>query len=279
MSEIEPQEVTTGADDTPTDATNALPALGLGAPATAEELRHARNVSRRSFLTFGVGAIGAAAGFQWLRHSAKDEGIHWPLRRGLDASSAVQRAVLGGSATVATHSADDVEALKPNGNYGLDPLATTDPAGWEISLFRDATPVGTISLDAVKAMKTTDLTVLHKCIEGWDTTVTWTGVPLKAVLESVSSIIGTKYAHVGFATPDRKYYVGLDRAGAHNDQTMIAWKLNGEDLAPNHGAPVRLAVPTRYGIKSLKRLSAITVSNTRQPDFWGQRGYDYDASF
>ena len=58
-------------------------------------------------------------------------------------------------------------------------------------------------------------------------------------------------------------------------QTLLAWTLNGEPLTQEHGAPVRMSTPLKYGIKQIKRISRIEFSNTRGPDYWEIRGYDW----
>jgi len=44
-----------------------------------------------------------------------------------------------------------------------------------------------------------------------------------------------------------------------------------------HGAPLRLAIPVKYGIKNIKRIGTIRWTNVRPADFWGERGYDWYA--
>jgi DMSO/TMAO reductase YedYZ molybdopterin-dependent catalytic subunit len=53
--------------------------------------------------------------------------------------------------------------------------------------------------------------------------------------------------------------------------------MNGAPLPMNQGYPLRLIIPVKYGIKHLKRIGSIFFSNTRPPDYWYERGYDYYA--
>jgi hypothetical protein len=241
------------------------------------EVARERRVARRAFVMFGVGSVGSVAGFRWLRDASRNDGISWPLRRGLNASSSVQRVVLG-TGNVATYSVSEAEDLKVNGRIGMSDVAI-DPASWTIALSKDGQPVGTLPLTKIRTLTMREQTVDHKCIEGWNRTVTWTGVRLADVMDSVRDIVGDGYNHVGFATANNGYQVTLDRNVVRHRQTLLAFKLNGEDLTPEHGSPVRLAVPTRYGIKSLKQVASMNFAKVRQPDYWGARGYDYDASF
>jgi DMSO/TMAO reductase YedYZ molybdopterin-dependent catalytic subunit len=56
---------------------------------------------------------------------------------------------------------------------------------------------------------------------------------------------------------------------------MLAYEMNGEPLTADHGAPLRLVIPVKYGLKWLKRVGTIRFSDVRLDDFWTQRGYDW----
>jgi DMSO/TMAO reductase YedYZ molybdopterin-dependent catalytic subunit len=43
----------------------------------------------------------------------------------------------------------------------------------------------------------------------------------------------------------------------------------------NQGYPLRMSIPVKYGIKSIKRIGAIYFDNERPPDYWYERGDDY----
>jgi DMSO/TMAO reductase YedYZ molybdopterin-dependent catalytic subunit len=73
------------------------------------------------------------------------------------------------------------------------------------------------------------------------------------------------------------YYVGLDMASALHPQTLLVYEMEGRPLTPEHGAPLRLFTPVKYGIKSLKRIGTIRFTDERPPDFWAERGYDWYA--
>jgi DMSO/TMAO reductase YedYZ molybdopterin-dependent catalytic subunit len=54
---------------------------------------------------------------------------------------------------------------------------------------------------------------------------------------------------------------------------VLAHKHNGEELSPDHGWPVRLLVPMRYGWKSAKWLNGLELMTEDRPGFWEERGY------
>jgi DMSO/TMAO reductase YedYZ molybdopterin-dependent catalytic subunit len=53
--------------------------------------------------------------------------------------------------------------------------------------------------------------------------------------------------------------------------------MNGAPLPLLHGAPLRLAIPVKYGIKNIKRIGTIRYTTVRPADFWAERGYDWYA--
>jgi DMSO/TMAO reductase YedYZ molybdopterin-dependent catalytic subunit len=81
--------------------------------------------------------------------------------------------------------------------------------------------------------------------------------------------------YVSLTTPDGLYYVGWDMASVLHPQTLLAYEMNGEPLRPEHGAPLRLASPTKYGIKQIKRIGRIEFTTERPRDYWAENGYDW----
>jgi len=53
--------------------------------------------------------------------------------------------------------------------------------------------------------------------------------------------------------------------------------MSGQNLTPAHGAPLRLAMPLKYGYKQIKQIASITYSDTKPADYWGSHSYDWDG--
>jgi DMSO/TMAO reductase YedYZ molybdopterin-dependent catalytic subunit len=133
------------------------------------------------------------------------------------------------------------------------------------------------------------MTTELKCIEGWSNIVRWTGVRLVdfAARHGFARRSGQAFdaatrpddlwRYVRLATPDDAYYVGLDIASALHPQTLLCYAMNGAPLPEAHGAPLRLVIPVKYGIKNLKRIGSIHFSDERPADYWAERGYDWYA--
>ena len=89
--------------------------------------------------------------------------------------------------------------------------------------------------------------------------------------------ISDLFRYVMLSTPDGAYYVGLDIESALHPQTLLCYEMNGQPLTRGHGAPLRLAIPVKYGIKNIKRIGTIRFTDERPADYWAERGYDWYA--
>ena len=130
---------------------------------------------------------------------------------------------------------------------------------------------------AVRSLPKVEQTYEFKCVEGWSVITNWTGVRLRDFTAKFAPG-SEKAAYVGMMTPDEEYYVGLDMPSALHPQTLLVYEKDGKPLTSPHGAPLRLIIPVKYGIKNMKRIGSITYTNTRPPDYWAEQGYDYYAA-
>ena len=96
-------------------------------------------------------------------------------------------------------------------------------------------------------------------------TATWTGIALADVLALAGVLEGA--AHVGFegadrspeAKPPQRFGGSIPLDKASRPEVLLAWSMNGQPLAPVHGAPVRVVVPGYIGARSIKWLSHIEL--------------------
>ena len=130
------------------------------------------------------------------------------------------------------------------------------------------------------------MTTEFKCIEGWSVIVQWAGARFSDFMKAYpprtrsGSAFNLNHAedlppYVSMATPDDGYYVGLDMESMLHPQTLLCYEQNGAPLTQEHGAPLRLAIPVKYGVKNIKRIGTIRYSLGRPTDYWAERGYDW----
>lgn len=239
---------------------------------TDDELeREIQKRTRRAFLVAGVSAAAAYGGWRWLRSSTRVDGIEWPLRRALEANETLARAMFRSDRLSPQFRLSDVTRARANGHLGLVPAA--DPS-WRLTVEGSTHPVS-LSLDEIRAFPRHEMITELRCIEGWSTIVQWAGARLADVLLRFPP--ATDVGFVGMETPGRGYYIGLDLESALHPQTLLAYEMNGKPLDWHHGAPLRLAIPVKYGIKNIKRIGTIRYTSIRPADFWAERGYDWYA--
>jgi DMSO/TMAO reductase YedYZ molybdopterin-dependent catalytic subunit len=233
--------------------------------------------TRRGFLALGAGAVAAAAGWEWLNAGYRRGGdIPGPLRTILGFNERVVRSTLfSDDHLVKTYPASAIGTLKENGDEGMPD--DFDPDAWTLQVL----PHGgdrslELNLDDIRKLPRHEETIDFKCVEGWSTVTQFAGARLSDFTAKFAPG-SDKAGYVGMATPDGGYYVGLDTPSALHPQTLLAYQMNGEDLADEHGAPLRLVIPVKYGIKNIKRIGKIAYGDTRPPDYWQQRGYDFYA--
>lgn len=134
--------------------------------------------------------------------------------------------------------------------------------------------------DLILAMPREERLYRHRCVEAWSMTIPWSGFALKALLDFAKPLSGAKY--VRFETfydpkmaPGQKapfypwpYVEGLTIEEAANDLAFMVTGAYGKPLAKQFGAPLRLALPWKYGFKSIKSIAKITFTDKRPVGLW-----------
>jgi hypothetical protein len=259
--------------------------------------REIRRMSRRSFMGAGVSVLAGYGGWRWLTTRPDADGVRQPFRRALAFNERLSEAYFKPSRLAPTFPLSKAEMPRANGDDGLSDF---DPDEWQLrveglgdkSRLTDHSgdaPAMILSLNDIKALPKVEMVTELKCIEGWSNVVNWGGArfldfaakygPLtksgqKANLKNRPEDV---VDYVAMETPDGGYYVGLDRDSALHPQTLLCYEMDGKPLAFEHGAPLRLAIPVKYGIKSIKRIGTIRFTSQRPADFWAEQGYDWYA--
>jgi DMSO/TMAO reductase YedYZ molybdopterin-dependent catalytic subunit len=245
--------------------------------------------SRRGFTTGAVAILTGLAGWCWLVTRREEEGLPWPLRRVLEFNERVARGLFRPTHRSPEFPRSAAQMPRVNGSIGLE--SDLDLAAWRLDVIGSAGEQTRrwLSLGDIQALPRVEMTAELRCIEGWSEIVHWAGARL-ADLASVTGLAtrggqpfdpiaggGDLLRYAALETPDREYYVGLDMASALHPQTLLCYEMNGRPLTPEHGAPLRLVIPVKYGIKNLKRIGTIRFTDVRPADYWAERGYDWYA--
>ncbi len=244
-----------------------------------------QKINRRNFISFGVFIILAAGvykGWRWL-YKLPDEpagitgGTRVPLRKALNKTEIFfRRIVFSENHLVKTYPKEmAAKHVRVNSDIGIEADKEFDPKDWTLQVIKKGGQVLNVTIDQLKTLPKTDLIFDFKCVEGWDQISHWGGVKFSDFVKHFKLDEYAKMQYVGMETPDKSYYVGIDMPSAMHPQTILAYEVNEKPLSLEHGAPLRLIIPTKYGIKNLKRIGTINFSNTRPHDYWAEQGYDY----
>ncbi len=247
-----------------------------------------RSMSRRSLIQAALYAGAIGFGVFKLANSEQADGVPWPFRKGQETNEVIWSKALSAQRKVPTFSATQVTESRQNGDYGLS--EDVDPEAWRLKIegvHGRSEPVE-VTLDQLKKMPQTEMITEFFCIEGWSVIQRWKGVrmadfakvyPPMSTDKSVPDLTNGSnlVPYVGMETPDGEYFVGLDMKSALHDQTMLCLEMNGQPLTADHGAPVRLVIPVKYGVKNIKRIGVIRYTAERPKDYWAQEGYDWFA--
>jgi DMSO/TMAO reductase YedYZ molybdopterin-dependent catalytic subunit len=249
-----------------------------------KELSIEQKISRRNFISFTTFAVLAGAafeGWQWLYKSPREAtvitgGARKPLRRALNKTELFFRRTFSDNHLVKTYpKSRAAKHVRVNSDIGMEAHKKFDPSCWMLQVNKKGGEVLQVSLEDLMALPKTDIIYDFKCVEGWDQISHWGGVKFSDFIKHFKLDDYATMGYVGMETPDKAYYVGIDMPSAMHPQTLLAYEMSDKPLPLQHGGPLRLIIPVKYGIKNLKRIGSITFSNNRPRDYWAEQGYDY----
>ena len=233
-----------------------------------------RNKTFISFFGFFLFLAGCIFFWKWLHDQPLEKGVVKPLRTGLYMNENLFSRLYSFNNLSRTYSKSDVVSkVRVNGKAGL--TGTFDATKWKLNLVKNPGDTLFITLDELKSLPKTEIIFDFKCIEGWSQVTHWGGVRFSDFVKKYKLEDRANLKYAGLETPDGKYYVGIDNESMLHPQTLLCYEMNGVALPMDHGYPLRLIIPVKYGVKHLKRIGSIFFSDTRPRDYWFEQGYDY----
>ncbi len=152
---------------------------------------------------------------------------------------------------------------------------------WEVKIDGNVEKPFTIGIDdLIRKLALEERLYRHRCVEAWSMTVPWTGFPMKDLVRLAKPLSKAKYVRMEtFFDPDVSrgqrqswypwpYVEGLTMAEATNELAFLVTGAYGKPLAKQFGAPLRLAVPWKYGFKSIKSIVRFSFTSVRPKSFW-----------
>ena len=225
--------------------------------------------SRRGFIVGGVAAALGVFGWRWMT----DETRYRLLRGTFEFNERVSQIFYRPERLAPEFSPERISPRRVNGMLGLE--SEIDYSAWRLAVggLAGRTDDLQLSLDDIKRLPRVVTTTELKCIEGWSIIVQFAGARFSDFVAAYQPAGSPPY--VSLSTPDEQYFVGWDMPSILHPQTLLAYEMNGAPLLPEHGAPLRLASPTKYGIKLIKRIGRVEFTHARPKDYWAESGYDW----
>jgi len=136
--------------------------------------------------------------------------------------------------------------------------------------------------DLMRKMTLEERVYRHRCVEAWSMAIAWTGFPVSKLvalakpLGSAKFVKMTTFMNPKIAPGQRlswfpwPYVEGLSMAEATNDLAFVATGCYGHPMDKQHGAPLRLATPWKYGFKSIKSIVQFTFVDKQPLGMWQQ---------
>ena len=262
-------------------------------------------VSRRRWLKWlGLGglAIGAGGGWLWCRHfGGSDDDVLLRGRSPTVGDKLYPAATNPRFAEVDRPLTREVDAARFCNFYEFSSFKNVwrdvdafKPLPWTVEVAGLVAKPRTYDMDdLVHAFPLEQRVYRHRCVEAWAMAVPWTGFPLADLLRRAEPLPGAKFVRfVSFHRPDEAshqandsfpwpYNEGLTLAEATNELAFVATGMYGHPLLKQHGAPVRLVLPWKYGFKSAKSIVRIELTDRQPATFWntvGPNEYDFLAN-
>jgi DMSO/TMAO reductase YedYZ molybdopterin-dependent catalytic subunit len=225
-----------------------------------------RQVSRRELLKLTpVLALGAFAVPQW------QEGL---LKKGLGFSDWASARLFRPGHMATTFSSAD---LTPPPKFPINGYDVDDPGvdleNWTLTVSGAVQKPGEYKLSQVQALQRVRQNTRHVCVEGWDVIGRFGGAQLSDFLQLVGADPTARFITVNCADD---YYESLDMATALHPQTLLCYEMYERPLTREHGAPLRLQIPTKVGYKQAKYLTELKVAHVLdRVGYWEDQGYSW----
>lgn len=194
------------------------------------------------------------------------------LRTGLGFSDWASEALFRRGHLAATFADAEVAPFEkfPINDYDVDDPGV-DLEHWTLKVGGAVQKPGEYRLDQIQALPRVRQNTRHICVEGWDVIGRFGGARLSEFLQTVGADPTAKFVAVECADD---YYESLDMATAMHPQTLLCYEMYDRPLTREHGAPLRLTIPTKIGYKQAKYLTSLKVTHVLdRVGYWEDQGY------
>jgi DMSO/TMAO reductase YedYZ molybdopterin-dependent catalytic subunit len=244
------------------------------------------NISRRKFIITGLAVAAGASGIAVAAKVAQHRGLIPPDAGGLygpgeTLTYAAQRLLTRRS--MAREFSRTEISKNPFANE-VDPLGdefkrlqAASFVDWRVAVDGMAARPASFSLAELRSFPTSTQITMIGCEEGRTYIAEWTGVPLSYILDRVGALPRVRYVVYRSIQPD--WWESIDMADALHPQTLLAHRMNGNELPVPFGGPVRVRVPRQLGYKNVKYINRVTLTDNLKLFGKGLGGANSDGGY
>jgi DMSO/TMAO reductase YedYZ molybdopterin-dependent catalytic subunit len=165
--------------------------------------------------------------------------------------------------------------LTPFDKFPINDYDVDDPEvdfeKWTLTVDGAVQKPGDYKLAQVQQLPKVVQNTRHVCVEGWDVIGRFGGARLSDFLNMIGADTTARYVYVECADD---YYESVDMATALHPQSLLCYEMYDQPLTREHGAPLRLTLPTKIGYKQAKYLTDLKVTNILpRVGYWEDQGY------
>jgi DMSO/TMAO reductase YedYZ molybdopterin-dependent catalytic subunit len=152
-----------------------------------------------------------------------------------------------------------------------------DLATWDLRIWGDVENPITLAWERFRALPSTEVTTDIHCVTRWSRfDARFKGVHWRELAALVRPRASARFV---VAHAEHGYTANVPLEALEDENALLAYEADGEPLAPDHGWPLRLVVPSRYFWKSAKWLRGLELSNLDRPGYWEKYGYHLNADY
>jgi DMSO/TMAO reductase YedYZ molybdopterin-dependent catalytic subunit len=166
--------------------------------------------------------------------------------------------------------------LVPFEKFPINDYDVDDPGvvfeNWSLTVGGAVQKPGDYRLEQIHGLPRFRQNTRHVCVEGWDVIGRFGGARLSDFLAMIGADTSARFITVSCADD---YYESLDMETALHPQTLLCYEMYDRPLTREHGAPLRLNIPTKIGYKQAKYLTDLKVTNVLdgKVGYWEDQGY------
>lgn len=157
----------------------------------------------------------------------------------------------------------------------INPIEPVDKRTWRLEVSGLCENPGSFDLESLKSLRKTTQISRLKCVESWSAKAEWGGFRPVELFKIVKPKREAKYAY--FYSKD-EYYEFISMEDLLHPRTLFAYEMNGLPIPDEHGAPLRLIIPPKYGYKSIKTILKMVFVEKEENGYWANYGYSNEAT-